>query len=90
MAIFTDVRRRYVILVFSGRIRAVVAADTITGDVCMIKQRGCPTGGRMAIVAVIPACYMVRVLANRNVAVVTRRARANDLGVVNRNSRLEE
>ncbi len=90
MTIFTDIRRRYVVLVLAGCIRAIVATDTIADDIRVIKIRRSPGNGRMAIVAVVTARDMRGVFADCNVAVVTRRTCANDLRVVNRNNRLEE
>ena len=58
MAVFTDIGRQNVILVFAGRVRTVVTANAIAGDVRMIKIRWHPRHGRVAIIAVVSAGNM--------------------------------
>ena len=71
MAILADIGGLYVGWVLAGRIRAVVAACAITGDVYMIEVRGYPTGGRMTVVAIDAADNVVGVLAGCDYAVMT-------------------
>ena len=90
VTIFTNVGCQYVILIFAGRVCTVVAANAISGNVRVIKISGHPSYGCVAIVAVIPAADMRRVLTDRNGAVMTGRADADNLRVINRYSRLEK
>jgi hypothetical protein len=82
VAILADVGRRRVQRTLAGRVLAVVAADTIAGDIRMIEIRRRPGDRRMAVVAVVTARYMPRVLAGRRRAVMATAAGADNLGMV--------
>ena len=90
MTIFANVRRQRMICIFSGCVSAVVTANTIANDVCVVKVGGYPRHGCMTIVAIVATVYVCRVLADRNRTVVAGRADTNDLCVVNRDHRLEK
>lgn len=68
--------------VLADRIGAVMAAHTVVGDVDVIEVCRDPSVRRVAVVAVVAACDMCRVLALGGHAVMTREACADDLGVV--------
>ena len=80
-----DMRR-----VLPGCGRAIVAAEAVSGDVCVIEVGGHPASRGVAIVTGVSAGDMRRVLANRDGTVVTAGAGANDLGVINHIRRYEE
>lgn len=82
VAVFAHVGSRYVGWVFSGRIRTVMAAPTVTDDIDVIEISRYPAGGGMTIVTVVAAVDVRRVLACCCSTVVTGAARANDLGVI--------
>ena len=67
---------------FAGGIRAVVAVCAITVDVCVVKIGGQPGNRGVAVVAVITADHMSRMLARRRDTVMTRAAVAYNLGVI--------
>ncbi len=90
MAIFTDVGRQNVILIFAGRVCTVVAANAIAGDIRMIKIRRQPRHGRVAIIAVVAAGNMRWMLACRDGAVMTGCASTDDLRVIDYHNRLKE
>ena len=87
MTIFTNVGCRYMQRTFARRIRAVVAADTIVDDVCVIKVGGQPGDSCMAVVAVFAARNMRRMFADCCYAIVTGPTAAQYLGMVHRYSR---
>ncbi len=62
---------------------AVVTADAIAGDVQVIEISGQPAGGRVAIITIVAAAYVGRVLTGSDNSVMTRAAGPNDLSVVN-------
>lgn len=74
---------------FAGRLNAVVAADTVAGDVDVIEIRRQPASGRMTVVAIGAARNMIGIFANGGNAVVTRSTGANDLHVINGKDGLE-
>lgn len=61
---------------------AIVAANAIAADIDVIEIRRKPTDSRMAIIAVIAARYMCRVLAGRNGTIMTRAAGAQNLSMI--------
>ena len=73
----------------AGGLGAVVAADAVAADVDVIKIRGQPADGRVAVVAVVATRDMRRVLADRRYAVMAGSAGAHDLRVIDRCRRLE-
>lgn len=68
--------------VFAGRIGAVMASRAVTGDGRVIKIRRRPGDRRVAVVAIVAACEVRRMLAGRRSTVVARSAAAKYLGVV--------
>ena len=68
--------------VFADRIRAIVTAHTVASDIHVIEVRRQPAYGAVAVVAVIPARNMCRVLAGRYDAVMTGATATNDLGMI--------
>ena len=90
VTVLTNVGCQYVILVFASRVCPVVTANAVAGNVRMIKISGHPSHGCVAIVAIVPAADMRRVLAYRNGAVMTGRADTDNLRVINCYSRLEK
>jgi hypothetical protein len=67
---------------FAGRIGAVVTVDTVTHDIDVVKVRGQPCDGRVAIIAVITTRDMGRVLADCRGAIVARATCADHLSMV--------
>ena len=63
--------------------RAIVAAEAVSGDVCVIEVGGHPPGRGVTIVTGVSAGDMRRVFTHCDRTVVTARAGANDLGVIN-------
>ena len=47
----------------AGRVRTIVAAQAVIGDIDMVNVGGNPAGGRMAVIAGVAAINMGRVLA---------------------------
>ena len=89
MTILTDVGSQDMGRVFAGRIRAVVAANAVVGDIHMVEGRRHPGVGCVAIVTVVATRKVRRVLAFRRHAIVTGEARADDLRMVNHVRRRE-
>ena len=73
--------------VLARSVGAVVAADAIARDIDVIEIRGEPGDGRMAVVTVVAARDMRRVLARGGVAIVAGSAGPEDLGMVDHVSR---
>ena len=88
VTVLAHIRRQRMRRPLAGRIRAVVTADAVAGDRCVIEVRRYPGHGRMAVVAVVTTRDVCRILARRNRAVVTREASADYLCVVDDISRL--
>ena len=80
-----DMRR-----VLPGRGRAVVAAEAVSSDVCVVEVGGHPASRGVAIVTGVGAGDMRQVLTHCDGTVVATGAGANDLGVINRIRRYEE
>jgi hypothetical protein len=68
--------------VLASRVHAIVAVDTISGDVQVIEIRWQPSGGGMAVVTGISAVQMVEVFSTRGDAIVAGAAGADDLHVI--------
>ena len=68
--------------VLAGRVGAVVAADAVARDIHVIEVGREPGDGCMAVVAVVAARDVRRVLARGSVAVVTGEAGSEHLRVV--------
>ncbi len=84
MTIFANIARLDVGQVLANGFNAVMAVDTVTVDIYVIEVRGQPTYCRMAIVAIITACYVRCVLTRCCVAVMTGSARTQYLCMVDR------
>ena len=82
MTVFTNVGRQCVLRILACRNRPVMTADTVSGDVRVIVIRGQPCDCCMAVVAIVAAGNVCRVLAGRSIAIVARTAAAEDLGMV--------
>ena len=82
VAVLAYVGRRYVGRVFAARIRTVMAAPTVADDIDVIEISRCPACRGMAIVTVVAAVHMRRVLAGGRNTVVTGTACADDLCVI--------
>ena len=70
VAVFTHVRRGHVRRTLAGLVNAVVAANTVARDVHVVEVGRYPGHRRVAVIAVVAAVDMVRVLASRVDAVV--------------------
>ena len=88
VAVLTDIGRIDMRRVLAHCFDAVVAAHAVVRDVGVVKVGRCPRDGRVAIVAVIATRNVGRVLAGRGTAVMTRKAGADNLGVVHRKYRV--
>jgi len=83
VAIGTVVRGRYVRRRFANRLHAVVATDTSSQHLRVIyPEKRCPERGRVAILADIGRLHVRRTLAGSVEAVVTGKAIARDIAVV--------
>ena len=90
MAVLTEIAGRYMIDIFTDRVRAIVTTEAVTRESRVINVRRNPAGGRVAVIAVVAARNVRRVFARRNRAVMAGQTGADNLGVVNRNRRLKE
>ena len=70
-------------------IGTIMATDAIIDDARMIKIRRQPGDSRMTVVAVISACDVRRVFADRRDAVMAGTASANDVRMVDGEDRCE-
>lgn len=84
MAVLTHVARLHMGRVLTRCVDTVVAADTVTRDIDVIKIRGQPGGCGMTIIAIIAACNVRRVFTRRSEAIVTGAAGAGDLCMVDK------
>ena len=87
VTVLADVGRLDVGRVLAGCIDAVVAVETVAGDIDMIKVGRQPGYRRMAVIAVIAAGNVCRVLAGRRYAVVAGPAGTENLCMVHSNRR---
>jgi len=87
VTVLTHVRTENVCRVFTSRVGAVMAADAIARDINMIEVSREPRDRRMAIVTIVTARDVRRVLAGRYVAIVTRATSSENLRVIDRISR---
>ena len=90
MAVLANIAGRYVINRFTGRVRTVVTTTAIAGNTRVIESRWNPTIGRMTIVTIIAARKVRWMLTCCDSAVMTRRAGANDLGMIDHHCWLKE
>ena len=84
MTVFADIGRLNMGERFAGGFNAVMAADTVTGDIDMIKVRGQPANCGMTIVASVVTGDMRWVFARCRDAIMTRAAGAHHLRMVDR------
>jgi len=82
MAVFADIRRLNVCRAFAGRVRAVMAAKTISDDVHVIEIRGQPADRAVTVIAIIAACNVSRVLTGCNDAIMAGPTSTQNLCVV--------
>ena len=90
VAVFADIRRQRVCLIFSCRIRAVMAVDAAAGDRRMIESCRQPGDCRVTVVAGVAARDMCRMLADCGDAVMAAVATSDNLGVINGHSRRKD
>jgi hypothetical protein len=82
MAVFTDVGRSNVSSVLARRASTVMATDAVANDAGVIKIGGNPGNRRVAVVAVIAALHVRRILARGDRAVMAGSAAAGYLSMV--------
>ena len=82
VAVLTNGGRQRMQRPFAGCIGAVVTVDAITHDIGVVKVRGQPCDGRVAIVAIVTTRDMGGVFANRRRAIVARATGADHLSMV--------
>lgn len=82
MTVLANVRRLNVRWAFARRIGAVVTADAVVHDTGVVEVGGYPRDRRMAVVTVVAAGDVRRVLARRRDTVVARATGAKNLCVV--------
>ena len=82
MTVFAHISGLHMCRILARCIRAVMTANAIADNVDVIEIRRQPANGAMAIIAVVAAGDMRRVLAFSNDAVMTGATAANDLGMI--------
>ena len=82
VAVSADVRCQDMVLALARRVDAVVATDAVVKDVRVIESGWYPGGRRVAVVTVVAAVDMCRVLARGNGTVVTGHAGSDHLEVI--------
>ena len=82
MTVLADIGGLEMRWILACRIRAIVAAEAIAGDVDVIEVRRNPAHGRMAVIAVVATTDMSRILAFGNRAVMAGVTGADNLGVI--------
>lgn len=87
VAILAHVRRQHVVLVLAGGVSAVMAAETVAGNVHVIEVGGQPGNRRVAVITVVAALNVIGTLAGSGYAVVARATGTDHLRVVNGVSR---
>ena len=87
VAALTNVRRKNVLRILTGRDGAVMTANAVAGYVRMIEIRGQPGDGSMAIITVVAARDVCRMFARGRGAVVTGSATTQYLRVIYGNRR---
>ena len=87
VAIFTDVTGQNMSRVLAGRVRTVMAARAIAGDIDVIKVRRHPAIGGMTVVTAVAARNVGRVLAGCDTAVVAGLTGADNLSVIHHSCR---
>ena len=66
MAVLAKIAGRYMIDILADCIRAVVTTKAVARECRVIDVRRNPTGGRVAVIAVVAARNVCRVFARRN------------------------
>jgi hypothetical protein len=89
VAILANISREYVVGILSRGLNPVMATDTVSSDVDMVKVGWNPAGRRVTIVAGIAAGDMRRMFTSRDNAVVAGSAGTHYLGMVDRNHRFK-
>ena len=87
VAILTNIGCEWVQWTLADRVCSVVAADTVVDDVRVVEVGWQPRDGGVAVVAIVAAGNMRRMLANRYYTVMAGAAGADDLRMVNRKCR---
>ena len=82
MAVLAHIARENMIRVLACCVGAVMATNTVAGDVDVIEVRRHPAACRMAVVAVVTAVEVSRVFARCRDAVVAGAAVAHDLRMI--------
>ena len=82
VAVLTDIGRIAMCRVLTGCIGAVVAAEAVVRDVRVIEVSRDPRGRRVAVVAIVTARYVRRVLAGRDRTVMAGEASTDNLCMV--------
>ena len=89
MAVFADVRRTNVCQIFASRVRTVMAADTVAGDIDVIEVRRCPGDSGMTVVTGCATAYVSRMLTGRRDAIVAGIAGSQNVRVIDAKHRLK-
>ena len=89
VAVFANIACLDMCQVLASRFHAIVAVDTISGDVQVIEIRWQPPSRGMAVVTRIPARQMIHVFAGRGNAIMAGAAGSNDLHVIDNVCRRE-
>ena len=82
VTVFTHNRRLNVCQAFTGCIRAVMAANAVASDVYVIEIGRQPANCAVAVIAIVAAGDMCRVLARGNGAIVAGAATSQNLRVI--------
>lgn len=83
VAVLADVRCLNMRYGFTSRTNAIVAADAVSDDICVVEGRRPPRHCRVAIIAVIAARDMRRMLADCDNTIVAGATGTDHLGVIN-------
>lgn len=84
VAVFADVRRVNMCRVLAGGVGTVMTACAVAGDIDVIKVCRQPGNRRMAILAIITAANVRRMLASRQRPIMAASTGTQDLGMVDR------
>jgi len=82
MTKLTRIARVDVGRMLAGRVRTVMAANAVAGNIGVVKVRRYPTISRMTIVAVVATRDVSRVFAGSNRTVMAGETRTDDLRVI--------
>ena len=84
MTVFANVAGLNMSWPFTGRIGTVVTAHAVARDIYVIKIRGQPACGRVAIVAIVATGDVILVLTGRRITVVAGSASTDYLRMIDR------